>query len=63
MAPWRSLVLILAILAFLLAAVGSPDVAPRLPVLGTLLLRTGGMPFFWLGVLCFLAAVWRRGGG
>jgi hypothetical protein len=62
MASWRSLALILAILAFLLAATGSPDVASKVPVLGTLLLRTGGMPFFWLGVLCFLAAVWGRGG-
>jgi len=62
MASWRSLALIPAILAFLLAAIGSPDVAPNVPVLGTLLLRTGGMPFFWLGVLCFLAAVWGRGG-
>jgi hypothetical protein len=63
MAPWRYLVLILAILAFLLAATGSPDFATKVPILGGLLLRTGGMPFFWLGVLCFLVAVWGRGGG
>jgi hypothetical protein len=63
MAPWRRIVLSLAILAFLLAAAGSADVASGLPVLGPLLLRVGQMPFFWLGVFCFLAAVWRRGGG
>ena len=63
MARWRYLVLSLAIVAFLLAAAGSPDVASGVPVLGALLLRVGQMPFFWLGVVCFLAAVWRRGGG
>jgi hypothetical protein len=63
MAPWRRFVLSLAILAFLLAAAGSPEFATRVPILGGLLLQTGGMPFFWLGVLCFLAAVWGRGGG
>ena len=63
MAPWRRILLSLAILAFLLATAGSPDVASGLPVLGALLLRVGQMPFFWLGVFCFLAAVWGRGGG
>jgi hypothetical protein len=62
MTRWRYLVLSVAILAFLLAATGSPDLAPNVPVLGGLLLRTGGMPFFWLGVLCCLAAVGWRGG-
>jgi len=61
MTPWRYLVLSLAIAAFLLAAAGSPDVASGLPVLGALLLWVGQMPFFWLGVFCFLAAVWGRG--
>ncbi len=63
MAAWRSIALILAILSFLLAATGSPDAASSVPVLGDLLVRVGQMPFFWLGVFCFLAAVWRRGGG
>ena len=57
MAPWRYLALILAILAFLLTA----D-ALTVPLFSDLLLRVGRMPFFWLGVLCFLAAVWGRGG-
>ncbi len=63
MASWRSIALILAILSFLLAATGSPDAAARLPVLGELLVQVGQMPFFWLGVFCILAAVWRRGSG
>lgn len=63
MAPWRYLVLSLAIVAFLLAAAGSPDVASGLPLLGALLHWVGQMPFFWLGVFCFLAAIRRRGGG
>jgi hypothetical protein len=63
MAPWRYLVLSLAIVAFLLAAAGSTNVASGLPLLGALLLWAGQMPFFWLGVFCFLAAVWGRGGG
>lgn len=63
MAHWRYLVLTLAILAFLLAAASSPDFAANVPFLGRLLLRTGRMPFFWLGVLCFLVTVWGRGGG
>jgi|GEM_PF-912239 len=62
MGRWRSLVLSLAILAFLLAAAGSPELSSKVPVLGGLLLWTGGMPFVWLGVVCFLAAVWGRGG-
>jgi hypothetical protein len=57
MAPWRYLLLSLAIVAFLLAAAGSPDRAWGLPILGALLLRVGQVPFFWLGVFCFLAAV------
>jgi hypothetical protein len=57
MAPWRSLALILAILAFLLTA----D-ALTVPLLSDLLLRVGRMPFFWLGVFCLLAAVWGRDG-
>jgi hypothetical protein len=63
MTRWRYLILGLAIVAFLLAAAGSRDVASDLPVLGVLLLWVGQMPFFWLGVVCFLAAVWGRGGG
>jgi hypothetical protein len=63
MASWRSLALILAILAFLLAAAASPGAAAGVPVMGELLVRVGQMPFFWLGVFCGLAAVWRRGGG
>ncbi len=57
MAPWRYLALILAILAFLLTAE-----ALTVPLLRDLQLRVGRIPFFWLGVLCFLAAVWGRGG-
>ena len=54
---WRLLALILAVLAFGLAAGGAE---PWL--LGGFSLPGGRMAFFWAGVVCFLVAIWGRGG-
>lgn len=59
---WRVVALVLSLLAFTLAAAGSLEVGPGAALHRALGLRAGGMALFWLGVACFLAAVWRRGG-
>ncbi len=55
---WRLAALLLAILAFALAAAGSGEVNSHQPVVGGLPFQSGQATFFWLGVLLFLAAVW-----
>jgi hypothetical protein len=55
MRAWRLAGLVLAVAAFVLAAAG--------PSLGAFSLEGQGMMFFWVGVVCLLAAVWGRGGG
>ena len=57
MSRWRVAVVFLAIVAFGLAALGSPTWLP-----GGLWLHAGRMVFFWLGVVCFLGAAWGRPG-
>lgn len=57
MRRWRATALILAVVAFGVAALGlSPGLA------GGLLPHAGSMAFFWLGVVCFLVAAWGRPG-
>ncbi len=58
MRRWQLAALILAILAFGLAAAGSGDIDSNWPVAGGLSLQSGQATFFWLGVLLFLVAVW-----
>jgi hypothetical protein len=55
MRAWRLVGVILAIGAFVLAAAWPP--VRSLPLEG------GRMVFFWLGVLCLLAAAWGWRGG
>ncbi len=53
---WRMSALILAVVAFGVAGLGTP---PWLPSLG---FHAGTRFFFWLGVVCFLAGAWGRPG-
>lgn len=62
MRRWRVVALILSLLAFTLAAAGSVEVGPGAAFFRAIALKVGGRTFFWLGVACFLVAVWRRGG-
>jgi hypothetical protein len=62
MRRWRPVALILAVVSLGLAAAGSADMAARWPLLGKLPLRAGHVTFFWVAVVCFLAAVWGRPG-
>ncbi len=55
MRPWRLTALILAVAAFVLAASG--------PVLPGFSPEVGRATFFWVGVVCFLAAAWGWRGG
>jgi len=57
MGRWRVAALILAVVAFGLAGLGLPTWLP-----GGLPLHAGRTAFFWLGVVCFLAAAWGRPG-
>jgi hypothetical protein len=57
MGRWRVGALILAVLAFGSAALGMPTWLP-----GGLSLHAGQKIFFWLGVVCFLVAMWGRPG-
>lgn len=65
MRRWRRWTMILALLAFAIAAVRSSqgsggDAAAWLS--WGWLPQVGSMAFFWAGVGLFLASVWRRGG-
>ena len=65
MRRWRSWAMILALLAFAIAAVRSSEGAgggPAVWLSWGWLSQMGGMGFFWAGVMLFLASVWRRGG-
>jgi hypothetical protein len=55
MRAWRLAGLVLAMAAFVLAAIG--------PSLGAFSVAGHGMTVFWVGVVCLLAAVLGRGGG
>ena len=52
----RVAALLLAVVAFGVAGIGSPTWFGALP------LYVGRIAFFWLGVVCFLVAAWGRGG-
>ena len=65
MRRWRPWAMILALLAFALAAVrssqgGGGDAESWLS--WGWLSQVGSMAFFWAGVGLFLVSVWRRGG-
>lgn len=51
-------ILILALLAFALAAAGSSEIGSSTPILGGASLQSVRMTFFWLGVVFFLVAAW-----
>jgi hypothetical protein len=57
MRRWRRLALILAVAAFVVAGAGPPTWIPD-----GVLPQAGRMACFWAGVVCFLLAVWGRGG-
>lgn len=57
MGRWRVAALILAVVAFGLAGFVSTTWLP-----GGLPFNGGRTIFFWLGVVCFLAAAWGRPG-
>ncbi len=50
--------LILALLAFALAAAASSEIGSSWPILHGASLQAGRMSFFWLGVVLFLVAAW-----
>ncbi|HSB70830.1 MAG TPA: hypothetical protein VLT62_16005 [Candidatus Methylomirabilis sp.] len=65
MRGWRLWAMLLALLAFVLAAAASGHVSPDSfagRLLGAWLPRIGSTAFFWAGVGLFLLAVWGRGG-
>ena len=57
MRRWRVAALILAVLAFALAGLGPETWLPK-----SVPFQVGSAAFFWLGVVCMLAAVWGRAG-
>ena len=64
MRGWRRGLMILAILSFVLAGAKSTGVNPTgllAVVLDGWYLRVSSTAFFWIGVVCFLAAAWGRG--
>lgn len=65
MRGWRLWAMLLALLAFALAAAASGHLSSEGltgRLLGAWLPRIGSTAFFWAGVALFLLAVWRRGG-
>lgn len=54
---WRVAALIMAVVAFGLAGLGLPTW-----LLNVFPVQVGRTAFFWLGVMCFLAAAWGRPG-
>ncbi len=64
MRGWRLGLMLLAILSFVLAGARSTGVNPTgllALVLDGWYFRVSGTVFFWIGAVCFLAAVWGRG--
>jgi len=64
MRRWRSVLLLLAVAAFLLAAIATNpgSAGSESGIVQAFSLQVGSAAFFWLGVLCFLVAAWRWGG-
>ncbi len=65
MRRWRPWAMVLALLAFAIAAVRSGQGSGGgaiARVVGGWLSQVGSMPFFWAGVVLFLVSVWGRGG-
>jgi hypothetical protein len=64
MRGWRLGLMLLAILSFVLAGARSMGVTPTgllAFVLDGWYFRVSSATFFWIGVVCFLAAAWGRG--